>query len=340
MPDKEWRPRCPPARNLIVPHRLDPTGVVGPTRHQARRGLWRQTTYGFHVPADTDSSVVEQRILEQSMRIGDDGAVTGWAALRLYGAAFFDGLARDGRTLEPVPLVAPRKLTDTPDSVTSRVSMTGHRIWLVQGVRCVGVERAVVDEILRVEDLRESVVVIDMACAARITSLRRLRSYVDRHPRAGNQAVLGALALADEHSLSPQETRMRLVWVLDGGWPRPLCNPTVYTVTGDLIGKPDLLDPMSGVAGEYNGAHHRGRARHRSDVERAERFLRGGLEGFVIVAGDGVDEQLDRMRSAYDRARRRGRQDRLWTLDPPSWAPPPPLMSLDEELDFRGWIPD
>lgn len=340
MPDNDWRPRCPPARNLVVPRRLDPTGVDGPTRHQARRGLWRQTTYGFHVPADTDSVVVEQRILEQSMRIGDDGAVTGWAALRLYGAAFFDGLAPDGRTVEPVPLVAPRKLMDTRDSVTSRVSIAGHRIRLVQGVRCVGVERAVVDEILRVDDLRESVVVIDMACAARITSLHRLTSYVGRHPRAGNRAVLAALALADEHSLSPQETRMRLVWVLDGGWPRPLCNPSVYTVTGELIGKPDLLDPTAGVAGEYNGAHHRNRQRHRNDVERAERFLRGGLEGFVIVAGDGVDEQLDRMRSAYARARRRGGEERLWTLEPPSWAPPPPLGSLDEKLDFRGWVPD
>lgn len=340
MANDKWRPRCPPARNLVVPVRLDPTGVAGPTRHQARRGRWRQTTYGFHVPTPTDSTIVEQRVLEQSMRAGADGAVTGWAALRLYGAAFFDGLAPDGRTQLPVPLAAPRKLIDTPESVGSRVSLAGHRIWLVQGVRCVGVERAVVDEILRGDDLREAVVVIDMACAARITSLRRIRSYVDRHPRSGNKRVLAAIALADEHSLSPQETRMRLVWVLDAGWSRPLCNRTVFGVDGAVLGRPDLLDPAVGVFGEYDGALHRDRARHRDDVARLERFRNRGLEPFVIVAGDTPAQQVERMESARARALARPAGARAWTLEPPSWAPAPPYASLDDELDDRGWVAD
>ncbi len=340
MTQDKWRPRCPPARALVRPVRLDPTGVNGPTRHQARRGLWRQTTYGFHVPSSTDSAVVEQRILEQSMRAGSDGAVTGWAALRLYGAAFFDGLGPDGRTMLPVPLVVPRKLSDTPDSVTSRVSLAGHRLWIVQGVRCVGVERAVVDEILRGNDLREAVVVIDMACAARITSLRRIASYVDRHPRAGNKRVLDALALADEHSLSPRETRMRLVWVLDAGWPPPLCNRVVYSTNGDVLGRPDLLDPDTGVAGEYDGSLHRDRTRHRSDVDRAERFRRSGLEPFVMVAGDTSEQQVERMEAARSRVLARPARARGWTLEPPPWLPEPPAISLDDELDIRSWIAD
>jgi hypothetical protein len=338
MPDDKWRPRCAPARNLVTPVRLDPTGRSGPTRHQARRGRWRQTTYGFHVPADTNSTLVEQRILEQSMRVGTDGAVTGWAALRLYRAAFFDGFA--GRTRLPVPLVSPRKLATTPDSVTSRVSLAGHRIWIVQGVRCVGVGRAVVDEILRLDDLREAVVTIDMACAARITSLRRLTSYVDRHPRAGNGLVRDALALADEHSLSPPETRMRLVWMLDADWPRPLCNRFVYSTNGDVIGRPDLLDPTTGVVGEYDGALHRHRSRHRSDVDRAERFRSGGLEPFVIVAGDSTEQQLERMEAARSRALARRHLDRRWTLDAPPWLPEPPEITIDDELEARGWVVD
>jgi hypothetical protein len=340
MADDQWRPRCPPARNLVRPVRLDPTGVEGPTRHQARRGLWRQTTYGFHVPSSTDSGVVEQRILEQSMRVGADGAVTGWAALRLYGAAFFDGFGRDARTPLPVPLVTPRKLSDTAESVASRVSLAGHRIWSVQGVRCVGVERAVVDEILRCNELREAVVVIDMACAARITSLQRIASYVERHPRAGNKRALDALALADEGSLSPQETRMRLVWVIDAGWPPPLCNPTVYRTDGDVVGRPDLLDPATGVAGEYDGALHRDRTRHRTDVARADRFRQSGLEPFIIVAGDTVGQQVERMEAARSRALAQPAHERRWTLEPPPWAPLPPYVSLDDELDDRGWVAD
>ena len=38
------------------------------------------------------------------MRLPAVGAVTGWAACRLHGAAFFDGLAPDGVTPLPVPL--------------------------------------------------------------------------------------------------------------------------------------------------------------------------------------------------------------------------------------------
>lgn len=340
MDDDTWRPRCRPARDLVVPVRLDPTGRNGPTRNQARRGRWRSPVYGYHVPVDTDSTVVEQRILEQSMRVGEVGAVTGWAALRLYLAAFFDGLAPDGRTPLPVPLVSPHHLEDTADSVVSRVSLAGHRIWIVQGVRCVGVERAVVDEILRVRDLREAVVVIDMACAARITSLRRIRSYVNRHPRAGNALVLAALDLASEHSLSPPEVRMRLVWELDAGWSRPLVNQQLYSVTGELLGRPDLLDPETGVIGEYDGALHRRRARHRTDVDRAERFRRHGLEPFSLVAGDTPAQQLERMEAARRRVLNRPPDERRWTVTPPPGVIVPLEMSLDEELDLRGWEAD
>ena len=255
----------------------------------------------------------------------------------MYGGAFFDGLVLRGRTLAPapVPLVSPRRLVRTEASVTSQVSLAGHAIRLVQGVRCVGAERAVVDEVLRRGDLREGVVVIDMACAARLTSLRRIRAYLDRHPR-GRRLVLAALQLADEHSLSPRETRMRLVWVIDAGWPRPLCNAVVFGRDGERLGRPDLLDPSTGTYGEYDGALHRDRARHRGDVARLERFQRAGLEGFTMVAGDTAEDQLERMTRARARAAQRPPEQRRWTLEPPAWLPEPPDVSLDTELDLRG----
>lgn len=272
------------------------------------------------------------------MRAGADGAVTGWAALRLFGAAFFDGLSPRGSPL-PVPLVSPRRLVKTPGSTTSRASLRGQRIWTVQGIRCVGVERAVVDEAIRVADLREAVVVIDMACAARITSLRRIDAHLARWPRPGANAVRAALAHADEHSLSPPETRMRLVWTLDGDWPRPLCNPLLYTLRGEILGRPDLLDPTTGTVGEYDGAHHRDRARHRRDVVRLDRFRLAGLEPFVIVAGDTVLQQLWRMGNARARALRRWGSSRDWTLSRPG-SPELGEISLDEELNDRGWPSD
>lgn len=335
MDDDRWSPRCPPATGVVRPVRLDPNGVTGPTRHQARRGKWRQSTYGFHVPADTDSTLVEQRILEQSMRVGDKGAVTGWAALRLWGAAFFDGLAADGRTIVPVPLVARTRIADRSGSVVSRVPLDGHKVWLVQGVRCVGPERAVVDEVLRCVDPREAVVVIDMACAARTTSLSRIRSYVERFKSRGSQRVLAALALSDERSMSPPETRMRLVWMLDADWPAPLCNPVLFSITGQRLGKPDLLDVATGVLGEYDGALHRTRTRHRIDVDRAERFRQHGLEPFVVVAGDAPAVQVERMAAARERALARDPADRRWSLTLPS-GHGVAEMSIDQELDLLG----
>ena len=57
----------------------------------------------MYVPVPV-SPMVEQRIVEHGVRLRS-GAVTGWAALRLWGGGYFDGLDRDGRT--PLPVQRP-----------------------------------------------------------------------------------------------------------------------------------------------------------------------------------------------------------------------------------------
>src|SRR3954468_10946219 len=99
----KWSPVCPLPTGLVWPVPVDPTGLRGPTRGQAGGPRWRRSSWGLYVPSDVDASVPEQRILEQSMRL-PGGAVTGWASLRMHGAAFFDGLRDGGRTQAPVPL--------------------------------------------------------------------------------------------------------------------------------------------------------------------------------------------------------------------------------------------
>ncbi len=49
---------------------------------------------------------------------------------------------------------------------------------------------------------------------------------------------------------------MRMIWVVDAGLPRPLCNMPIFDRHGRHIGTPDLLDPVAGVVGEYDGALH------------------------------------------------------------------------------------
>lgn len=89
------------------------------------------------------------------------------------------------------------------------------------GLRTTRVERALFDA-MRCEDLREAVVAMDMAAAADLVSVRRMRHHVSTHAGTrGARRVTRALSLANEHSRSPNESRMRLVWVLDAGLPPP-----------------------------------------------------------------------------------------------------------------------
>lgn len=333
----DWRPHCTPPHHLVAPVAIDPTGLTGPTRHQARRGRWERVAHNLYVPAGTDRSRVEQRIVEQAGRVATDGAVTGWAALRMWGAAFFDGTANGGAAVLPVPLVSPHHLADTPGSTASRAESSG--TWVVAGVRVVSPAAALYAELLRrdaqgpSDQLRAMVAAIDMACAAPVTSVRRFGGWLDRRGPVSRR-VRTALTLACEHAVSPPEVEMRMTWTLDAAWPAPLVNRDVFDLEGRFIGRPDLMDPVNGVFGEYNGALHRGRDRYRSDVARMERLLEHGLEGFVVVAGDGPQVQLDRMAAARGRALRRPASDRRWTLDPPQGRAH--AFTADEILDAWG----
>lgn len=127
---------------------------------------------------------------------------------------------------------------------------------------------------------------------------------------------------------------MRLVWELDAELPRPLCNVDVFSLDGSFIGRPDLLDPVAGVVGEYDGAHHRSAEQRREDLRREEAMRHAGLEYFALVEGDLRDRHrvAERMIRVRNRALSSPRP-RTWTLDRPSWANP--VLTLDRRLYLR-----
>ena len=276
--------------------------------------------------------------MEQSVRLPEGSAITGWAACRLHQANFFDGTRPDGRTLLPVPLALGDVNQIRGDNKVSllREPLDRSEIVMRYGMACVRPLRALFDEARRAEDVREATVAIDMMAAAEQTSISQLRLYVaSRRGWRGVQQVRQAMDLANERSMSPNETRMRLIWLLDAGFPPPLANQPIFDRQGALAGIADLLDVEAGVVGEYDGADHRAARRHSQDVAREEFFRRLGLEYFKVVGPDMRSRRLvsDRMESSRARAGWLRDGERRWTIDPPArWRQEP---SLDVVLARR-----
>ncbi len=295
------------------------------------------------MPVEVSDDLPEQRVLEQSMRLPTGGAVTGWAACRLLGAAFFDGQAPDGRTRAPVPLWTGRltQLTQDEHIRVLRDQLLPEELTYRAGVPCSRPVRALFDEARAAADVREAAVAVDMMAAAELVSIRMVQDYVEAHARVrGVPQVRSALALASEDSRSPNETRLRLMWELDARLPRPLVNRPVFDLRGRLLGIADLLDPVTGLVGEYDGADHRSAGRHSADVDRESRMRDAGLEVFRVTGPDLLQPRrvVGRIEAARGRARRLPQQ-RRWTIEPPSdWPVELPLHDrLEQIADWERW---
>ena len=148
--------------------------MTGPTRGAAAGPRWRTSSHGLLVPADVPHTV-EQRILEAAERLPAGAMVTGWAALRLAGAAWFDGVG-PGHDQLPVPVLLPH---------ASRIRGPGVRVERTRGplpepverhhIRCVQNELALLHELRRARASRLAGVMVDMALAADVVDLSRLR---------------------------------------------------------------------------------------------------------------------------------------------------------------------
>lgn len=318
MPHR-WDPVAPLVPDLVVPVRIDPTGRRGPTAKQSRGPRWRRTSAGLFVPAAVDDGLVEQRILEAHARAGPRAVVTGWAALRLHRANFFDGLARDGRTRLPVPIAANgERLTSDSRTEVVRDVIPDDEVTVVRGIRCTRVERALFDEMQRIGEVREMAVAVGSACAARLTTVRRMRLYcATRRWYRDVRSVKEAVEMAVEECRSPQEDRLRMIWEYDAGWGRPLINRPVLDLRGRLVAIPDLLDPERGVVGEYAGADHRDIDRHEADIAREAALRDVGLEYVEAVGRDLRRRQriIHRMHQAAARARH---LERRWVVGSPT----------------------
>jgi hypothetical protein len=193
------------------------------------------------------------------------------------------------------------------------------------GITLTTADYAVLWEIRHARTLAEALRIADMAAFSDLVSIAELALLVARCRTwtgiGRGREVVGLMA---ENSWSPAETSMRIVWTQDAGLPVPLCNRPVFDLRGRLIGTPDLLDPVAGVAGEYDSELHLDSTRRRRDLERAGHFRAAGLEPVVMVTGELSQPWafVARLRAAYSRAARIPASQRRWTIETPAWWTP------------------
>jgi hypothetical protein len=257
--------------------------------------------------------------------------------LRWRGGAFFDGLGPGGQDPLPVPLVVASSLRPLPGVTLSKAQLAPTEWDYVAGLPVATVQRALFDEVVRRDELWAGAEAVGMAAAARLISAQLFaESLLHRAAWTGVPLARKVAGIARDDHWSPPEVRMHLIWELIAELQRALANRPVFDMEGNLIGIPDLFDPVSGTVGEHNGEHHREVEQRRSDVAREERFRDHGLEYFTVVRGDSRSTVAARMLSTRARAKFLPPESCAWTLEAPSWYEPP--EPLDDYLRRMGMV--
>ncbi|WP_243061212.1 hypothetical protein [Nocardioides sp. SR21] len=313
-------------RDAVLPVRVDPSGKVGPTPDQARGPRWRRSSRGLYVPAEVDRTGVSQRIVEAAAVLPDDwGAVTGWAALAWMGGTWFDGTPWGGGPTRPVDLVIGNNRLIRPQRgiATSEERLLERDVIVVDGLRVTIPARSVCFAMRYARDVWDAVTTLDMACFSDVVSIDEAAAYANTIPGWTGIPLCRdeALALAVENSWSPREPALRRAWRAAMGRVPLRCNVPVFGPGGVHLGTPDLIDPVAGVVGEYDGDLHLVRDRRDRDETRDHEFRAHGLVDVTMLAGDVSSPEPFRRRLtwAYERAAELPPARRRWTLEPPDW---------------------
>src|SRR4051812_32536718 len=308
---------------VVPPVRRDPLGITGPTKGQAAGPFWRDSSWGLYVPAEVDAAVPEQRIVEAAAVLPPCGGVTGWAALRWGGARWFAGLSRDAGLLPVVLAVLHGEIRPQAGIVVTSERLPPRDRTVVDNLALTTHVRSVCFEMRYARSNREAVVILDMAMMHDLVSQQEVAAYVATlNGWIGVGKCRIALALANENSWSPMETRFRLIWVIDLEWASPLCNQPVFDLQGRHIGTPDLIDVEAGLVGEYEGELHLQGSRRGKDLQKEAAYRRVGLEYVAMVAADQRSPEttiIPRLLEARGRARFEAESVRQWTVVPPAW---------------------
>jgi hypothetical protein len=312
-------------RNVVLPVRVDPRGQAGPTKNQARGPRWRRSSHAYYVPSHVDATTVDQRAVEAAAALQEDwGGVTGWAGLGWLRGRWFDGSPWGGGPVRPVTLAVGgnRWTRQQQYFATSEERLAPGDLIVVDGLRVTTAVRSVCFEMRYAKDKRDAAITLSMACYDDLVSIDEASAYAATlRGWTGIPQCREAIPLATENAWSPLEVVMDHTWWLDACLPRALANVPIFDREGKFLGTPDLVDPVAGVVGQYNGALHLAGAQHARDVDKEDLYRAHGLECVTMLAGDARDPSrfIVRLLAAYDRAADKPPDRRLWTLHQPDW---------------------
>ncbi len=216
--------------------------------------------------------------------------VAGLTAAALHGSSWID---------RNVPIELIWRNTHPPDGLIVRNErLRDDEITRVAGIDLTTRTRTAFDLGRRFER-GEAVARLDALMRVQSFSLEDVLLLTKRYRGArGLRALREVLPLVDGGAASPQETRLRLLFI-DAGLPRPTTQIPVVEGRGRLVRMLDMGWEEFMVAAEYDGDQHRtSRPQYVKDVRVLPKLERMGWIVIRVLKEDRDDEVIDRARTA------------------------------------------
>ena len=272
---------------------------AGLTGHDLRSRRYARPFHGVRVPASTELDSVRARAEALAVRLDSRTFFSHATAAALIGMPLPARLSRAETEIE-ICVFQPRRAPQLRNVRSHEVKPTGQAFTTVDRLRCIGPEDAWVqlsgalsmDELVVASDW---LVTGDMPYSGKppLTTLDHLDRAIARHGRMrGVKKLRLARDLTRYGSLSPQETRLRLLLV-ESGFAEPALNYRVRNSSGGLVAMVDFAYPDERVAIEYLGDHHRTDTQtYRKDIRRRDILAMAGWSTLFTTADDLHDPRL------------------------------------------------
>lgn len=265
--------------------------LYGLTRAKLRGKSWRTPSHGLRAGAGRPESLVAR--CEEHLAVLPPGSafshLTGARLHRLW--------------LPRVPEWLPVQATLPPKAIRperQRLWIARTRARLVRPDHLDGLPVVPLPKLIGqlAEDLELIDLVVAIDCAMHEHHVR-LEDLVEaiRPRQRGGPRLRAALSLSDGRSESAWESILRLVYQLCG-FTRIRPQQVIRDARDAIVARADLALLGTNRISEYDGADHRGREQHQSDLRREKALSRLGIERYGYTKSEIVDQPATIARDA------------------------------------------